>query len=158
MSMNGCSARTAFSPNGDGTELIVRTIGSAKKQVRLAAYSFTEPAIGKSLLDAHKRGVDVAVVVDTDHNGRKPGASVSDFLASNGVPVRVTSAFAIQHNKFVVVDGVTVETGSFNYSRAAQFSNAENVLVISECPVLANTYLPVWKYIWDTGVDLKGNY
>jgi phosphatidylserine/phosphatidylglycerophosphate/cardiolipin synthase-like enzyme len=158
MSMSGCSAKTAFSPNGGGTALIVKTIDSAKKQIRLAAYSFTEPAVGKSLLEAHKRGVDVAIVVDTDHNGRKPGTSVADFLASNGVPVRVTSAFKIQHNKFVVVDGATVETGSFNYSRAAESSNAENVLVISECPVLANTYLPVWKYIWETGVAVKGNY
>ena len=158
VTLNGCLAKTAFSPKGGGTELVVKTIESAQKQIRLAAYSFTEPAIGKALFDAHKRGVDVAVVLDTEHNGRKSTASVADYLASNGVPVRVTRAFKIMHNKFVVVDGVTVETGSFNFSRAAETSNAENVLVISQCPSLASSYLPVWGRIWDTGVALKGGY
>ena len=137
---------------------MVETIASAKREVRLAAYSFTEPAIGKALLDAKKRGVDVAVVVDTEHNGKRKTASVADFLVSNGVPVRVTSAFAIMHNKFIVVDGSTVQTGSFNYSRAAEKSNAENVLSIVNCSALAKTYLPVWKYVWDTGVELKPGY
>lgn len=137
---------------------MIDTIGSAKKEVRLAAYSFTEPAVGKALLDAMKRGVDVAVVVDKDHNGRKSGSSVADFLAANGVPVRVTSYFKIQHNKFVVVDGATVQTGSFNYSRAAESSNAENVLVISDCPGLAKPYLVNWKSVWDTGAPVKAGY
>lgn len=148
----------AFSPNGGGTELVVETINTAKKELRLAAYSFTEPAVGKALLDAHKRGVDVQVVVDKDHNGRKSGPAMVDFLASNGVPVRITSAYKIMHNKFVVVDGTTLQTGSFNYSRAANIANAENVLVISDCPSLAQTYLPVWQKIWETGVAVKAGY
>lgn len=137
---------------------MVETINSAKREIRLAAYSFTEPAIGKALLDAKKRGVDVVVVVDKEHNGRKTGASVASFLASNNVPVRVTSAFKIMHNKFIVVDGSTVETGSFNFSRAAEKDNAENVLAIVNCPALAKTYLPVWKHVWDTGLDMKPAY
>lgn len=149
-SLNGCAAKTAFSPNGGGTELIVATINEAKLSIRMATYSFTEPAIGKALLDAMKRGVDVAIVVDKEHNGRRePGApSVAKFLAENGVKVALTTAYAIQHNKVIVVDGDTVQTGSFNYSRAAQKSNAENVLVISKCHELAKQYLLDWNKLW----------
>lgn len=148
--LSGCTAQTAFSPNGGGTDLIVATINSAKKSIRMATYSFTEPAFGKALLDAKKRGVDVAIVVDTDHNGRRqPGApSVARFLTENGVNVALTNAYAIQHNKVIIVDGETVQTGSFNYSRAAQKSNAENVLVLSRCPGLAADYLRDWDKLW----------
>lgn len=133
-------------------------IKSAKTQIRVAAYSFTEPAIGKALLEASKRGVDVAVVVDRDHNGRRNGPSLAGFLASNGVQIRVTSAFKIMHNKFVVVDGETLQTGSYNYSRAAETGNAENVLVIGACPHLAKAYQREWEYLWGTGTKVQAPY
>lgn len=41
------------------------------------------------------------------------------YLARQGVPVRIDSRYAIMHNKFMVIDGVTVQTGSFNYTRSA---------------------------------------
>jgi phosphatidylserine/phosphatidylglycerophosphate/cardiolipin synthase-like enzyme len=42
--------------------------------------------------------------------------------------VRVDTAHAIAHNKVIVIDGSTVVTGSFNFTRAAQEKNAENLL------------------------------
>jgi phosphatidylserine/phosphatidylglycerophosphate/cardiolipin synthase-like enzyme len=145
--LSGCTAQTAYSPNGEGAELIISTIKRAQQSIRMATYSFTEPAIGKALLDAKKRGVDVAVVVDKEHNGRRPpgSPSVASFLAQNGVSVMVSTAYRIQHNKVLIIDGETVQTGSFNYSRAAQKDNAENVLVISRCPRLADDYLRDWS-------------
>ena len=152
MDMAGCSATTAFSPHGGGNALIVGTIDSAKKSIRMSTYSFTEPAIAKALLDAHKRGVDVSIVVDKEHNGRRAtGApSAAKFLSDNGVKVVLTRAYAIQHNKVIVVDNETVETGSFNFSRAAEKSNAENVLVISRCPKLAAEYLRDWDKLYQS--------
>jgi phosphatidylserine/phosphatidylglycerophosphate/cardiolipin synthase-like enzyme len=139
------NAIVAFSPNGGATELVIKTINEARKTVRMATYSFTEPKIGKALLDAKKRGVDVAVIVDEDHNGNRKGAStVAGFLKENGVRVMVATAYKIQHNKVVIVDGETVQTGSLNYSRSAENANAENVLVIQKCPALAAAYLQDW--------------
>lgn len=148
----GCSASTAFSPMGGGIELVIGTIDLAKKSIRMSTYSFTEPSIGKALLNARKRGVDVAIVVDKEHNGRRDSGapSVAKFLTDNGVNVVLTRAYAIQHNKVVIVDGETVQTGSFNYSRSAQKSNAENVLVISRCPKLAASYLADWEKLYQS--------
>lgn len=152
LDLNGCAAHTAFSPHGEGLSLILDTISSAKKEIRMSTYSFTEPNIGKALLDAHKRGVDVKIVVDKEHNGRREAdaPSVSRFLASNGVSVSLTKAYKIQHNKVLIVDRQTVQTGSFNFSRAAQKDNAENVLVISRCPKLAAAYLNDWNKLADS--------
>lgn len=100
------TVEVAFSPNGGCTAATVRFIGEARKSVRIAAYGLTSNPIGKALLDAKKRGVDVWVVVDKEHDGRRDGGNdIANFLAANGIPVRVDTTVKIQHNKVVIVDG-----------------------------------------------------
>jgi len=53
------------------------------------------------------------------------------------------------HSKYIVIDGSTLETGSFNYSSAAESKNAENLLVIRDNQKLADTYLKNWQKLWD---------
>jgi phosphatidylserine/phosphatidylglycerophosphate/cardiolipin synthase-like enzyme len=144
MSLAGCTATTAFSPHGGAADLVISTIASAKKSIRVAGYYFFDARVGKALLDARRRGVDVRIVLDKDHNAAKPGPSVASYLAGNGVAVSITSAYRIQHNKVLVIDGETVETGSYNYTKGADTENAENVLVIGNCPRLAMQYLRDW--------------
>ncbi|MCK8232103.1 phospholipase D-like domain-containing protein, partial [Erwinia amylovora] len=43
------------------------------------------------------------------------------------------------HNKFLVVDSKTVQTGSFNNTSNAAKSKAENVLLVQKAPTLAAT-------------------
>ena len=112
----------AFSPNAGATDLVVKVISSARKSIRLAAYSFTSNPIAAALIAAKKRGVDVAVVVDKSQKSDRYTSAA--FLADMGIPVRIDSMHAIQHNKFIVVDGRHVETGSFNFTMAADKKTA----------------------------------
>jgi phosphatidylserine/phosphatidylglycerophosphate/cardiolipin synthase-like enzyme len=70
-------------------------------------------------------------------------------VAAAGIPVRVDYRYAIMHSKFIVVDGVTVETGSFNYTTAAEEHNAENVLVLRADPQVAEQYEQNWQGMWN---------
>lgn len=138
-------------------------IDGARVSVRVAAYSFTSVLIGKALERAHQRGIDVQVVVDKDHNRRGTKASeetpsVASFLASNGVAVRISRNFAIQHSKYVVVDGRHVQTGSFNYSDAAERRNSENAVFVMDAPEFANTYLANWKFVFDGATPMAARY
>lgn len=146
----------AFSPKAGATELIVKVITSAKKTIRLAAYSFTSKPIAQALMDAHKRGVDVQVVVDKSQKSERYTSAT--FLANMGIPTRVDSQHAIQHNKFIVVDGVHVETGSFNYTSAAEQRNAENAMVIWNNPKLAATYADNWQEHWEHSEAYSAKY
>lgn len=139
------NVEVAFSPNGGAQDLVVRVIDSAHSEIRMLAYSFTSAPVTQALLRAQRRGVSIALVVDarnnlTDDRSGKARAALS-ALAVAGVDVRTTSAFAIHHDKVLVVDGKTVQTGSLNYSAAAQSANSENVLVLWENPRLAQMYL-----------------
>ena len=143
----------AFSPNGGGAGLIIRTIGEAKKTIQVQAYSFTNADIAKALLDAHKRGVNVRVVLDKSQETEKYTSAT--FLANAGVPVRIDDDFAIAHSKIMILDEETVITGSFNFTKAAEERNAENVLVIRGNRELAKLYLQNWQWRWDASEAYK---
>ena len=101
-----------FSPNGGCTDAIVRELDKAQSTVLVQAYSFTSYKIAKGLLDAHKRGVKVEIILDKSQKGDQ--YSSADFLANSGMSVKIDSQHTIAHNKAMVIDGETVITGSFN--------------------------------------------
>ena len=135
-------AAVCFTPGGDCTDIIVHEIDSARRQVLVQAYSFTSAPIADALVKAKKRGVDVQAVLDrSQRTERYTGAT---FLANGGVPVLIDAKHAIAHNKVMIIDGATVITGSFNFTKAAQERNAENLLVIRSREV-ADEYAANWR-------------
>ena len=143
----------AFSPNGGGAATIIKAIGQAQKTTKVQAYSFTNADIAKALLDASKRGVQVRVVLDKSQETEKYTSAT--FLANSGVPVRIDDDFAIAHNKIMILDEETIITGSFNFTKAAEERNAENVLVIRGNKDLAKFYLQNWQWRWDASEAYK---
>lgn len=139
---NTCPISVYFSPDGGCTRAIVNALSMARKTVLVQAYSFTSSKIAKALLNAKNRGVDVRVILDgnvTDHQ-----YSPADFFANSGIPTRLDYAHALAHNKVMVIDGETVITGSFNFTKAAETKNAENVLIIHDKD-LAAKYATNWN-------------
>lgn len=79
-------------------------------------------------------------------------------MVSAGIPARVISAYAIHHDKYIVVDDLHTQTGSFNYSQAAAKSNSENVLVVWNNPSLATQYASHWESRWKQGSQVDKSY
>jgi phosphatidylserine/phosphatidylglycerophosphate/cardiolipin synthase-like enzyme len=104
-----------FSPKGQCTEAVVRELGKAKGTVLVQAYSFTSAPIAKALVEAHKREVKVLVLLDKSQRTEK--YSSATFLLNEGIAPLIT--------------------GSFNFTKAAEESNAENLLVIRDASVAA---------------------
>lgn len=131
-----------FSPKGGCTDLIVRTLAQAKSTVHVQAYSFTSQPIAQALIDAHRRGVSVEVILD---RSQLKGEGVqTGFMAQVGLPVRIDAVHAIAHNKIMLIDGETVVTGSFNFTNSAELRNAENLLVVRD-RTLAERYETNWQ-------------
>jgi len=132
-----------FSPNGGCTDAVVSAIDQARKNVLVQAYSFTSAPIAQALVNAKRRGVDVQVILDkSQRSERYSGAT---YLANEGIPVSIDSDHRIAHNKVMIIDGQTVITGSFNFTKSAESGNAENVLLILHAPELASKYAENWK-------------
>lgn len=152
----GAGIEVAFSPRAGATELVVKAISSAKISILVAAYSFTSKPIAQALVAAHRRGVDVQVIVDKSQKTERYTSAT--FLANMGVPTRVDSQHKIMHNKFIVLDGQSVETGSFNFTASAEKSNAENALVIWNNPKLAAIYAANWQEHWNHSDPYEARY
>ncbi len=131
-----------FSPKGGCTEAVVKELDAAKSTVLVQAYSFTSVPIAKALVDAYKRGVKVEVILDKSQRTEK--YSSADFVLHAGIPTRIDPQHAIAHNKIMVIDGEVVITGSFNFTKAAETNNAENLLVIRD-NALADKFTTNWK-------------
>jgi phosphatidylserine/phosphatidylglycerophosphate/cardiolipin synthase-like enzyme len=116
----------------------VRAVTAAKTQILVQAYSFTSAPIAKVLVDAHKRGVTVLAVLDKSNETQKYSAAT--FLVNAGIQTLIDAEHAIAHNKVMVIDSATVITGSFNFTKAAEQKNAENLLVIKDAPELVKVY------------------
>lgn len=145
-----------FSPGGSALDVILKGIRQAEKSILVAAYSFSSKPISTALLEAHNRGVSVQVVADKKSNTGRYTALT--FLANHGVPVRVNGNYQIFHHKFMVIDGLHVETGSFNYSAAAVNRNAENVLMIWNTREVAAIYARQWNILWEEATEVLANY
>jgi phosphatidylserine/phosphatidylglycerophosphate/cardiolipin synthase-like enzyme len=131
-----------FSPHGGCANAIIGELNKAKSIVLVQAYSFTSAPIAKALLNAHKRGVKVEVILDKSQSKQK--YSSATFLHNVGIPVKIDARHAIAHNKVMVIDGETVITGSFNFTKAAEENNAENLLIIHD-KKLAERYTRNWQ-------------
>lgn len=131
-----------FSPRGGATEAVVDALDHATNTVLVQAYSFTSAPIAKALVEAHRRGINVQVILDKSQRTEK--YSEADFIKHAGIPCFIDDQHAIAHNKIMIMDDQLVLTGSFNFTKGAEEKNAENLLVIHD-PVLARIYTENWQ-------------
>lgn len=132
------TARCYFSPGGGCTAAIVAEIDAARNTVELEGYAFTSKPIGNALLSARRRGVDVKLVLDASKSNED--RHEVDYLARKGLPIFLDARHAIFHNKVILIDDGTLITGSFNFTRAAEEENAENVIILHNQPRLQSAY------------------
>lgn len=107
---------------------------AAEVRVDVAAYDLDAEPMVQALIDLEGRGVEVRVVTDTDN------ASLSSInrLRRNGVSVAEDKRSAIMHNKFVVIDGRIVWTGSMNFTTNGVYCNNNNIVRIASPRLAAN--------------------
>ena len=128
-----------FSPLGGCTDAIIQEIDGARMSIHVQAYSFTSARLAKALVDASKRDLIVRVLLDSSQ--RTAQYSSYTFFRNQNIAVFIDSKHAIAHNKVMVIDGRTVITGSFNFTKAAEERNAENLLIIKGKTGLARAYM-----------------
>ncbi len=146
------TTEVAFAPDPAALQLVLKGIAQARRSIHLAAYVFTSKPVATALLEAKRRGVEVAVVADMQENQRQ--YSATRYLANQQLPVRLNGKYAILHDKFMIIDQQHVQTGSFNYTASAASKNAENVLIIWNAPALAARYESQWQRLWQEGEPL----
>ena len=143
------SIRVGFSPEGTAAPLVLDVIKNAKHSIRMLSYVMTSPDIVNALIAAKQRGVNILVVADYNVNqSREKSQECLKALLRADIPVRVTSAYRSLHDKVIIADKNTVQTGSFNYAVSAFNMNSENVVVIKDAPDVTAGFMDLWRSRW----------
>ncbi|MCW5874976.1 MAG: hypothetical protein KIS88_10065 [Anaerolineales bacterium] len=140
-------APTARNVRGGPDELLARAIQNARSSVLMAIYDLNLWSIRDALLDAHARGLDVRLVVEANNQDRRELQQLIDA----GVPVVLDTGRNFMHNKFVVIDGYEVWTGSTNFTVSDMYGNRNNLLRLRST-ALAENYTSEFEEMFTHGL------
>ncbi len=134
-----------FSPKNETIPPLLKEIQSAEKSIHFMAFSFTHDTLGEAMRDRFKAGVDVqGVFEERQANNRY---AEFDSMKKAGLPVLLDENRGAMHHKVIVIDGETVVTGSYNFSKNAETRNNENLLIIKGNREIAKAYLAEFAQI-----------
>lgn len=127
---------------------LINVINSGNKTVHMAVYSLTKRDIVNSIIAAKKRGLDIKIITDKKESSMRSEAVELQLLKQNSITIKVNTFDGLMHDKFTIVDGKTISTGSFNYSDSAVYKNYENMVVIKD-PTIANGFDNEFSKMWN---------
>ncbi len=111
-------------PRGHALQTIRHLIRKAHKSLKLAMFTLTHPLLLEELSLAHKRGVELSIVVD-HQSGMGASSKAVEFLQKKGISVRFSSGMNLLHHKFLYVDEKNLLLGSANWTKAAFHKNRD---------------------------------
>ena len=114
---------------------LVDAIDASRLAVDAALYSLSLHSVRQALIRAHRRGVVVRVVMESDNMDDSSPQALKDA----GIPIVGDRGQGLMHNKFMVLDASEVWTGSMNMTGSGTYSDRNNLIRIRS-PKLAADY------------------
>jgi cardiolipin synthase len=125
--------------NSEAKQELISLIAKAKSHIRIAMMVWTEPELEKAIIQAHKRGVFVEILLSDKKN------TLAKNLENAGVLVKVNPNLNFLHNKMLLIDESTLVNGSANWSKSAFSRNDESFFVIKN---LKKEHIAYLKDYW----------
>lgn len=129
--------------------LIIDLISRANESIHIMMYGFTLDELADALIDAAERGIEVKILIESETTGWR--GSEHEKLIAHGVSVKLDSNPNLMHHKVMIIDGVILVTGSYNWTWSAEKENDENVVVIED-PTIASIYEKEFWRLWNQGL------
>ena len=119
----------------------------AAQTIDIAMYYLSSKGIAQALVKASENNIKVRIVLDQGQEIEP--ASKAKYLVEHGVEIRYHLGFGLMHNKFAIIDGRSLITGSFNWTLTAEERNEENLLIIHDEGTIEK-YQERFNYLWNT--------
>ena len=125
-----------LSPQGTGgiDGPLVDAIDAARLSIDVAAYSISLNSVRFALINAHKRGVQVHVVMESTNMDR----SDPQALLEAGIPIVGDNMDGLMHDKFIVIDRSEVWLGSMNFTDSGAYDDNNNMIRIHSTKIAEN--------------------
>lgn len=121
---------------------IIEWLSKAKKTLSVCIYSLTNRQLANAIIDAHKRGVLVRVIVNDNR--------VTWDVVTAGIPKRTNiynSHNQLMHHKFFIIDSKYVILGSLNWTDTSVRHNWDHIFVSNE-QELVNPFMKEFQNLW----------
>jgi phosphatidylserine/phosphatidylglycerophosphate/cardiolipin synthase-like enzyme len=143
-----------YSPQEDLEQVDSELLSTARTEVEITSYSFTDRGIAKVLEDRAKHGV--AIKIYADHastrqelsRAREEQAVIQELATTPNIEVRVKHSSTLAHMKAFEVDGRIFRTGSANFSRNAETRQDNDLLVIRDGAAI-NSFRIKFDEMWE---------
>lgn len=108
-------ARLIIEPD-EGPAPVREFISSAKKTLRIKQFSFTEPSLIEAVIERHKAGVEVKVMLNPQRSsGSRANDETLKQFQDAGIAAQWTNPkFYVSHEKSIVVDDTAALIATFN--------------------------------------------
>ena len=138
-----------FSPtNKISTTQIIPLINQAQKSIYIPAFYLTHNDIINALIDAHKREIDIKIIVDeTSVKGKYVNV---DYIKQNGIDLKVENWAGKMHMKSIIIDNDILVIGSMNFTKQGEKMNDENCIVIKNSQILNSAYKKIFFKLWNS--------
>ena len=133
------------------TEKIIPLIDSAKDKINVSVFFLTHKGVAGALIEAHRRGVEVRVIIDA--SGASNEYTKFQFLRIAGIPLKIENWGGKLHSKAASIDENILILGSMNWTSAGENINDENTLIISDSK-LVQEYDSFFNEIWNSIPDI----
>lgn len=133
-----------FSPDEPCDIKLIKFVQSAQKSIDVAVFDINLDQLAHELLVASKK-IPVRIVVDSRQ--AKGEHSLVPLMIKAGAQVRYGRQRGLMHNKFIIIDGKMIETGSFNYTNHARKANNENQVYLANVTIV-NRFKDRFEEIW----------
>ncbi len=124
----------AGSYRGGPDDALAEAIRNAEFSVDAAIYHLNLWSIRDALIAAHNAGVQVRVVAESDNLDEIEIQELQEV----GIEVLGDRRESLMHNKFVVIDGLDVWTGSMNFTVNGAYRNDNNLVHIRSTKLAEN--------------------
>jgi phosphatidylserine/phosphatidylglycerophosphate/cardiolipin synthase-like enzyme len=108
-------------------EQLAASIDNVQSTLDIAAFELNSEAITQAIIRAHERGVAVRIVTDDEHGIEDDDSTIIELEAYE-IPIVDDDRSGLMHNKFMIMDGIIVWTGSMNYTQNGVFRNNNNLM------------------------------
>ena len=115
---------------------LAEAIDDTRESLDIAAFELNSEPIFQAILAAHQRGVSLRIVADDDHGLHDNKNEALRQLQAAGIAIVDDGRSGLMHNKFMILDGRTVWTGSWNYTVNGAYRNNNNALVLDSAPAV----------------------
>ena len=130
-----------FCPQEDCETVLIDFIDTAQESLHCALFDIGLESLQKKLLEKEKE-IEVQIVTD------------NDYLKKFDHEFVVEDKWGLMHNKFCIIDGKKISSGSMNPTNNGATKNNNNLIFI-ESEVLAANYEAEFQEMWN-GVFKKG--